>query len=176
MTLTIRRTLCRVRNLLLNGRAFGTSLLLTFAITGCSHSSTDPFSAEVADKTGNHRLVLKYASAGVGPDVGSKAFEFESLDWETRAGASWTNRIVISKADFNAGTTNEKWVTELHSLDPITGIAVIKVAESPPATSNNRPVTYSWREWNMTNNQQVRIVRMCSEPFEPFSGKRIKLR
>jgi len=108
--------------------------------------------------------------------MGSKTFEFESLDWKVRVGASWTNRVVITKADFNAGAINERWITELYSFDPLSGIAVIKVAEMMPRNTNAGRVTYSWREWNMTNNRQVRIVRMCTEPFEPFSGKRVKLR
>jgi hypothetical protein len=67
-------------------------------------------------------------------------------------------------------------VSEIYNLDPATGTSIIKVAEMAPTNDVKGLVTYSWREWCITNNQQVRILRICKEPFEPFQGRRIKLR
>jgi len=29
-------------------------------------------------------------------------------------------------------------------------------------------VPYSWREWDVANNQEVRVIRVCKDPFESF--------
>jgi hypothetical protein len=81
--------------------------------------------------------------------------------------------VVITKADFEAGGIRSRWVSNLESFDARTGTAVIKVAEySSPQTNGtavSRAVIYSWREWSMTSNAEVRVLRVCKEPFEPLN-------
>jgi hypothetical protein len=27
---------------------------------------------------------------------------------------------------------------------------------------------YSWREWDIATNREVRLLKVCADPFEPF--------
>src|SRR5262249_35925237 len=145
-------------------------------LCGCDFSPpAKPFSQEVVDQSGTNRLALIYVSAGPGPVADSESFRFHSLAWQTKAGTNWSDRVVITKADFEATSPRRPWVSEIHSIDPSVGTAIIKVAENTPPTNGATLCVYSWREWNLTNNTEVRLLRVCKEPFEPFTGKRIKL-
>ena len=147
-----------------------------FFLCGCDFSSPrNPFSQEITDRSGTHRLALLYVPAAPGPEPGSETFAFESLIWRSKAGTNWTHRAVITKAEFEAGSSTQRWISEIHSLDPNSGNAVIKVAEVSPFTNGASICVYSWREWNLLTNHEVRLLRVCKEPFEPFKGKRIKL-
>jgi hypothetical protein len=148
-------------------------------LCGCDYSPpSNPFSREVTDKSGTNQLVLVYASAGPGPVANSESFDFHSLAWRTKAGTNWNDRVVITKANFEAGGLRPRRVSDIYSLDPITGNAVIKVVEDSPPKTNGTTVStacaYSWREWNITTNAEVRVLRVCKEPFEPYTGRRIK--
>jgi len=107
------------------------------------------------------------------------SFDFHSLVWRTKAGTNWSDRLVITKADFEASGPRQRWVSDIYSFDPTTGNAVIMVAEDSPPQTNGTAISktcvYSWREWNLTTNAEVRVLRICKEPFEPYRGRRIKL-
>ena len=154
-------------------------LIVGLFLFGCGQSQpANPFSQTVTDKSGTNRLALIFASKGPGPGANTESFVFRSLALQTRIGTNWTDRVVITKADFETGSLHERWVSEIHSLDATRGTAVIKVAEVSPQTSGthmSERCVYSWREWNMVSNAEVRLLRVCKEPFEPFTGKRIKL-
>jgi hypothetical protein len=145
-----------------------TILVMILMVAGCEFSPpANPFSAEVEDKSGNHRLALIYTPSGVGPIPGSQAYDFDSLVWRFKVGTNWSNRIVITKQQFEAGSPTRRRVSEIYSIDPTSGNAVIKVAEG----------SYTWREWNLLTNHEVKLLRVCKEPFEPFNpslGYRIK--
>ena len=141
---------------------------------GCDFSPpANPFSKEVTDKSGTNRLALIYVSTGLGPGPNSESFDFHSLVWRTKTGTNWIDHAVITKTDFETGVARRRWISELDSLDPSTGNAIIKVAEG--GDTNGSRVVYSWREWSVISNIEVRVLRICKEPFEPFKGKRIKL-
>ena len=145
---------------------FPIALLL---LCSCDSRPTNPFSQEVTDKSGTNRLILNYVSAGR-PDGDTEFFAFHSLAWRTKAGTNWSDRAVITKTDFEAGSLRWRSVTDIYSVDPSTGTAVIKVAEmSPPRTNGSTTVVYSWREWSMTSNAEVRVLRVCKEPSEPLN-------
>lgn len=143
-------------------------LIGCLALPGCDSSSpTNPFSKEVSDKSGTNRLALIYVSTGPGPTPNSQSFDFHSLAWRTKVGTNWIDRVVITKTDFDADFARSRWVSELDSFDPSTGNAIIKVAEG--GVTNGSRVIYSWREWSMISNAEVRVLRVCKEPFEPLS-------
>ena len=155
-------------------------LIVCFILCGCDYSPpANPFSREVTDKSGTNRLALVYVSAGPGPGANSESFAFHSLAWRTKAGTNWNDRVVITRADFEVGSLRHRSVSDIYSLDPTTGNAVIKVAEDSAPKTNGTTVStacvYSWREWNITTNAEVRVLRVCKEPFEPYIGRRIKL-
>lgn len=125
---------------------------------------------EVIDDTGSHRLRLKYiavpiAGAGTG-------YDFHSLVWETVDGNEWKTKSVIARADFQSGAERRRWVMQLHGFDPGSARAIIKVGqEDPPQPNGSVHVTYSWREWDISTNREVRIIRVCDSPHEPFERK-----
>src|SRR5262245_37864692 len=94
-----------------------------------SSPPTNPFSKEVTDESGTNRLALIYVSVGQGPRPNIERFDFHSLVWRTKSGTDWIDRIVITKADFEAGAVHGRCIRELESFNPDTGIAIIKVAE-----------------------------------------------
>jgi hypothetical protein len=149
-------------------------------LCGCDFSPpANPFSREVTDRSGTNRLALVYVSLGPGVTPQEEVFDFHSLVWRTKLGTNWSDRVVITKTDFEAGSLHRRWVSDIYSLDPRTGIAVIKVAENSPPQTNGTTISttcgYSWREWSLISNAEVRVLRVCKEPFEPFTGRRIKL-
>src|SRR5215510_1450243 len=144
--------------------------------SGCKRTTAhDPFSMTVFDESHNHKLALVYRAIGRGPEPKSTAFEFESLVWLSKDGLNWTNRAVITKADFNDGSFEERWISEIHSVNPGSATAIIKVAQLPKSQDPDRRVTYSWREWDLISNREVRVLKICNDPFEPLTGRRIKL-
>jgi hypothetical protein len=123
----------------------------------------------VSDETGNHRLVLRFVKVELPIKGGGKAYDFYSLDWETKDGAKWAQKVVISRADFQKGCQRRRWVSKVQSFDPGIGRVILQVGEEGlPDAAGVMYVTYSWREWDVPNNQEVRVIRVCKDPSEPF--------
>src|SRR5262245_52003618 len=102
-------------------------------LCGCDSSpSANPFSLAVTDRSGTNRLSLIYISTGPGPSPGAESFDFHSLAWQTKAGTTWSDHLVITKADFAATSPRRIWVSDIYSIDPSAGTAIIKVAEETP--------------------------------------------
>ena len=68
----------------------------------------NPFSREITDKSGTNRLALIYLSSGPGPVSNSESFDFHSLVWRTKAGTNWSDRVVITKTDFEQGHPRQR--------------------------------------------------------------------
>ena len=115
--------------------------------------------------SGNDRLTLQY-------DEG----HFRALVWSFEHDREWRCRVVITQTDFQRGAKNDRWVDDLHSFDPATGHAIIKVGEMglPPyeVGPDVRRCIYSWREWDLLANCEVRVLRVCEEPFEEYEAPR----
>lgn len=118
--------------------------------------------AQVADNSATQRLSLRYVRTGEGADS-------DSLVWETNSGQSWVAKSVITKRAFAAGSVRSRWISDIHSFDAQTGQAVIKVAEGdvPEIGSTSVHYIYSWREWDVARNRELRLIRVC-ESFDPF--------
>jgi hypothetical protein len=146
-----------------------------FLLCGCEFSPpANPFSKEVWDKSGTNRLALIYISTGR-PDPKTEHFDFHSLAWQTKSGTNWSDHVVIAKAEFEATSPRRPWISDIYSIDPSTSTAIIKVAEQTPPTNGRSVCIYSWREWSLATNAEVRLIRVCKEPFEPYKGKRVKI-
>src|SRR5690349_9384206 len=107
---------------------------------------------EVTDSTGSNRLsrVDRKVTSIMDAVQNRHGFDFDSLVWCTNAGGTWHDRVVISKAAFQAGTPRRRWVSQIHSLDATKGTAIIKVAEGDvPENSPSVRYVYSWREWSL---------------------------
>jgi len=127
---------------------------------------------KLTDSAGNNRLLLKFIELLLPkPEPHRKAYDFHSLVWEVRAGDAWAERIVITREDFERGAPRRD-VSALHSIDPASGTAIIKVGEEQPHDARGvMHVEYTWRAWDLFGNRQLRVFRVCAGPFEPFEGK-----
>jgi hypothetical protein len=127
---------------------------------GCStrHEPEIRTQKQMPDGTGRHRLLLKIVETSRSPD--SVSFDFHSLVWESKDGDTWSEKSVITRADFEMGTERRRRITDLHSFDAAKGIAVVKVFEEE-AREADGPMQYevSWREWDLVNNRQVQFWR-----------------
>lgn len=127
---------------------------------------------EVISSDGTNLLSLVDVVVGkalVGSEVD---YDFHSLVWKARIGTNLVNRCIISRAAFQASRPRDRWVSDIHSLNSIDGTAIIKVAEESPPVTNGKTVIsdtiYSWREWSLLTNGEVRVLRVCKEPFEKY--------
>jgi hypothetical protein len=110
---------------------------------------------------GRDRVALMYVE---GTEGGS---DFHSLVWERRRGDAWERRQSISRDDFMWRHPYRRWISELHFFDPESACAIIQVGEIP-TSSGSGTVQYSWRRWNLLNNAEVELIRVCESPFEPY--------
>jgi hypothetical protein len=99
----------------------------------------------------------------------NQGYDFDSLIWRTQDGGVWKHRLIITQDDFERGSERQRWVSEIHSFDPGSGNAIIKVAEGDvPKAATTVHYIYSWREWNLLTNGEVRMIRVCADPGEKY--------
>ncbi len=115
----------------------------------------------IADPNGHDRLTLQY-------DGGY----FRSLIWSFEHGGKWECKALITQTDFQANCDKRRWVSALHSFDPGAGRAIIKLAENVPLDKSFTRCVYSWQEWDLLANCEVRLFRVCEDPFEEFENSR----
>lgn len=145
--------------------------VLCILLCGCGSGPKRVTQEEVTDSSGSNRLsrIDRERSSLLDSLQSRRSFDFDSLVWRTNAGGAWHDHIVISEAAFQAGSPRTRWVSQLHSLDAANGTAIIKVAEGDvPAGSPSIRYIYSWREWSLLTNGEVRLIRTCADPFEKY--------
>jgi hypothetical protein len=145
--------------------------LLCLVLAGCG-MQTSPNIVTFDEVTGpgdGDRLVLRLVE--VPAATSGRAFDFHSVVWEVRDGDAWAARLAITQADFQRGAVRRRWVSALHGLDPDGGVAILQVGEEqPPDARGVVRVEYSWREWDLFNNREVRVLRVCQSSFENVDG------
>jgi hypothetical protein len=119
-------------------------------------------SLSITSAEGVHRLSLQCAEG-----------HFQALVWTFEANGLWECRVVITRTEFERGAEKERWVSELHSFDPASGTAIVKVGEMEVAPEKAGPrgfrrCLHSWREWSLLNNKEVRLLRRCEDPNESY--------
>lgn len=123
----------------------------------------------VTDSSGTNQLALmaREVSSAAGDNAARRTLDFGSLVWRTNSGGEWRDHITITATAFQSGSPHRRWVSQLHTIDATKGTAIIKVAEGD-VPDGALPVNYiySWREWNLQNNKEVRLIRTCANPFE----------
>ena len=142
---------------------------------GCSSQAVAP--VRVAE-TGNIR-VTETDSTTVGHDrlvlmkrehdldsnkrPGWKGYDFHSIAWQRNENGEWINHLTIDERDFERDG-RFPWVVSIHSFDPTTGTAVLRIGETgSPDDSGTVTATYSWREWDLNNNKEVRVIHLDAE-------------
>jgi hypothetical protein len=144
-------------------------LILCLLLCGCGSKLVTQ--EEITDSTGSNRLArIDRERFSLSDSLRNRqSFDFDSLVWRTNAGASWYNHVIVSQAAFQAGSLRMRWVSEIHSLDAARGTSIIKVAEGDaPEGSPSIHYIYSWREWSLITNGEVRTIRICADPFEKY--------
>jgi hypothetical protein len=111
--------------------------------------------AQLQDDDGN-RLTLNLIDVS---QPGEKCYDFHSLIWDVADGSTWNPKAIITKEDLNDGHTY-RWVSDIHSLNPECGSAIIQIAEG------EWEISYSWREWDLRGNKQLRIIKVCRYPSD----------
>lgn len=146
------------------------SVLVTLCLFGCSTSTRLETTAEVRDPTDTIRLQKRDLVTVSIENPDERSYDFHSLVWQIKDGSTWKDKVVLTQTAFQKGTNRRRWVSTLHSLDSAKGSAILKVGEGD-APENSPRVTYqySWREWDITKNKEVRTIRVCSDPFEAFT-------
>ena len=143
--------------------------LAILLLMGCHRQALQ--SSRVVQVDGTNQLIL-YECVRPWLLRNGEDHEFHSLVWRVRAGTSWMDKVVITREAFQAGTPRERWVSDIQGLDTRAGVAVIKVAEDSLPIGNGNMITintvYSWREWKLLTNGEVRTVCVCKEPFEKY--------
>jgi hypothetical protein len=146
-----------------------------------AYPPANPSSRTVLDSTGTNQLALVYYPSrhwsftfpgGTGLSLAGQTKERRSLIWRTKNGTNWSEKLQITDEAFQAGHARPRWISEVHSLNPAKGVAVIKVAEDSAPRTNGGAVfiycDYSWREWSLLTNGEVRLLRMCNGPSEKY--------
>ncbi len=142
-------------------------LILLLVLCGCDQGSRGPGPTKTITN-GKDRLTMRYV-AREPMRGGGTGYDFNSLVWERKEGDTWRERAVITQQQFEAGADRRRWVSELHSFNPTTGNAIIKVAAGDaPRDSIRVRIVYSWREWNLCTNEEVGFIRICKDPFEKY--------
>ncbi len=145
-------------------------LISALVLAGCRRESVE-ITQEAVDATGTNRLVL-YNIVGRTSLSSRVDYDFHSLAWQVKAGTNWTDRLVISQSAFQGASPQRRWVNQIAAFDGSTAIGVLKVGEESKPITNGNSVSihaiYSWREWSLLSNTEVRVVRICRDPFEKY--------
>lgn len=140
---------------------------------GCDRDAgSNPFSQDVYDLGRSNRLSLIFRRVR-SLRSRTKDYNFECLLWRTNSLGRWRDKVLITRQAFQGGRSLDRWISRIGAFDPINGRAVIKVAEESPTARTNSTggwvdTIYSWREWDLLNNREIRVVRVCKDPFEKY--------
>ena len=106
------------------------------------------------------------------PGTVIRASDFHSLRRAILRGDRWVDRVVLTKRDFQAGHPTDRFVSEIHSLDPESGAAIIKVGENDlPRGSRIIKCYYSWRKWNLEQNAEMAVLQRCKSPVDRYEPR-----
>jgi hypothetical protein len=120
-----------------------------------SHGGEIRVFAEVFDESGNHQLVLRYVDV-TEPQDQTRAWNFQSLVWRQKHETSWTERKIISCADFQTGAKLRRWIANIGYLNAARGSATIEVGEEGlPDSDGVVRTAYSWREWDLFTGREI---------------------
>ena len=101
--------------------------------------------------------------------------DFHSIAWAHLVrgdfvNGEWDTRKEITREEFQAGCPFRRWVARLHSFTPSDATAIIQVGEGDVPIDHPSPkvtrIVYSWRLWDLANNQELKMLKRCEDPFE----------
>jgi len=119
--------------------------------------------AEIKSLSGTERLRLIYAEAE------SDGLDFHSLALETLEQEGWKAIRVITQDQFQGQNQRRRWISDLHSFSPSNERAIVQIAEGDrPQGSFVVSYVYSWRRWNLAENSELALLKVCQSPFDPL--------
>jgi len=140
-------------------------------LVGCGQTTLQ--TVEVVTSTnGTDRLIKKDWETVRRSRPNEKSYDAHSLVWQRLKNGSWADQLTITQDEFQKASPYRRWISAIHSFDPESARAILKIAEGD-APMNSSAVTYiySWREWDLRNNTEIKTIRVCADPFEPFSSQ-----
>ena len=116
---------------------------------------------EIFGPSGSDRLRLLHESSEDGYD------EFHTLSWDSLTVTGWQSKAKLTAEEFQGSHLYDRWIADLHSLQPENGLAVILVAEeNRKSDSSSIEYIYSWRLWNIVENSEVVRLKDCRTSCE----------
>lgn len=144
-------------------------LLLILCLLGCDSRHTKAGLDDVVlDDSGNHKLVVERIRSQ-SPGGQGYGIDWTALVWMVKQGGEWTEKRRITQDDFQSGSNRRRWIVEVDRFDPDAGTAIVKIAEGDaPFDAERVRYNYSWREWNLLTNGEIRVIRVCKDTLEKF--------
>lgn len=144
-------------------------LLLVVLFVGCDRTTLQT-AETVTAPNGTDRLVRRDWETVSSSNPDERSYDSHSLVWQRLRNGAWVDHVTITQADFQREHNRQRWISEIHSFDPISGTAILKIAEGDaPENSGAVSYIYSWREWDVKNNRELKTIRSCDDPFEKFA-------
>jgi hypothetical protein len=93
--------------------------------------------------------------------------DFHDLVWQEREGENWKIELIISNVQFRSSSLLKRWVSDLHSFNPLEATAIVKVGEAnTPALSTT--FNYSWRSLHL-RTMGLQLLQQCKFSAEPYA-------
>jgi hypothetical protein len=116
---------------------------------------------EIFGPSGGDRLRLLHETDEESHD------EFYTLSWDTLTVKGWQTKVKLTNDQFQGSHLFDRWIADLHSLQPENGFAVILVAEgNRKPDSPSIEYQYSWRIWDIVENAEVARLKDCKTPCD----------
>ena len=149
-------------------------LPLLLVVLGCDRTTVQTVET-VSAANGTDRLIRKDWETVSYSRPNEKSYDSHSLVWQRFERDLWIDHITITQDEFQRGNPRRRWISSIHSFDPVSAIATLKIAEgNAPENSGAVSYTYSWREWDIGKNCEVKYLRLCKDPFEPYAPPETK--
>ena len=125
--------------------------------------------ATIGASSGRDRLKLFYV---VGTEDGGRYFH--SLLWERQIAGEWRKHHQLTQDDFQWQHPYSRWVAQIHSFLPEQNRAIVQVGEGnkpmyPIYPGRGTSYFYSWRLWDLLSNTELKRLKDCEDPFEPYA-------
>ena len=120
----------------------------------------------IYDENKNNRLnlIIRVHWWADSSGVVHKGKDNYALEWENKINGKWRLLRIITKQEIYNELKYEGWFSDIDSLKPESGSAILKIAEYGQQDGDLRVINYSYREWDLINNKEVKYIRQCNYP------------
>ena len=69
----------------------------------------------------------------------------------------------------------ELWVADIGRFDSTTGNIIARFGQEKPGEGDyTKIVEYSWREWSLNQNKEVKFLYVCEDIFDKYDESRVE--